>query len=211
MHTKKKLTAAFFDIYKKYGFKSITIDDLANNLHISKKTIYKHFKNRDDIIKSTMEFYLEKSENLIVKNQKESDVFDRLIQLFLNLMNFLKQFNDVFFLTLRKYHPNSYQVLIDFREGFYFKNLKKTIMGGMEDGYIRKEQDFEAFFHGHLLHFSLYLRYTELSINKDAISSKSFFNLLINNIRGITTKKGFELLETKTEKIENILKKNEIN
>jgi len=210
MPTKKELTLRFFEIYKKYGFKSVTIDDLANNLHISKKTIYKYFKNRDDIIKSTMELYLEKSENLMEFDKNESDVFDQLIHLFLNLLNFLNEFNDVFFLTLRKHHPESYQVLVDFREGFYYQNLRKIVIKGIDDENIRKELDVEAFIYSHFMHFPLYLGDAELGLERANISSKSFFNLLINNIRGITTLKGFKLLESKNRMIENVLKENNI-
>ena len=210
MPTKKELTTRFFEIYKKYGFKSVTIDDLASILHISKKTIYKYFKNRDDIIKSIMELYLKKSEELIMRNQEKGDLFDKLINLFINLLKFLNEFNEVFFFTLRKHHPESYQVLVDFKEGFYYQNLRDILTIGITNGNFRKETNTEAFVYSHFMIFPLYLGDDELSIGDTNIHPKSFFYLLINNIRGITTKKGFELLETKNKLIEAILKENEI-
>ena len=44
------------EIFLKYGFKSVTMDDIANDLGISKKTIYKHFKNKVELVDSTISF-----------------------------------------------------------------------------------------------------------------------------------------------------------
>ena len=38
------------DIFLKFGFKSVTMDDIANDLAISKKTLYKYFKNKEDLV-----------------------------------------------------------------------------------------------------------------------------------------------------------------
>ncbi len=38
------------DIFLKLGFKSVTMDDIASELGVSKKTIYKYFKNKEELV-----------------------------------------------------------------------------------------------------------------------------------------------------------------
>ena len=48
--TKQQYVETAFELYKKFGFKSITVDDLARAMGISKKTLYEHFENKDEIV-----------------------------------------------------------------------------------------------------------------------------------------------------------------
>ena len=50
---KEKIILSASDLFLNYGFKSITMDDIASNLGISKKTIYQHFDNKTKLVEAT--------------------------------------------------------------------------------------------------------------------------------------------------------------
>ena len=52
---KEQIISKSKDMFLKLGFKSVTMDDIASEMGISKKTIYKYFSNKDDLIENTIE------------------------------------------------------------------------------------------------------------------------------------------------------------
>ncbi|SRX72313.1 HTH-type transcriptional repressor KstR2 [Aequorivita antarctica] len=48
---KEKIIQKATELFLKLGFKSVTMDDIANEMAISKKTIYTHFKNKTALVK----------------------------------------------------------------------------------------------------------------------------------------------------------------
>ncbi len=57
MDTKGLLGYKAFDIFVKYGFRAVTMDDLAKEMSISKKTLYQHFSNKEDVIREALQAY----------------------------------------------------------------------------------------------------------------------------------------------------------
>ncbi|WP_179351179.1 TetR/AcrR family transcriptional regulator [Winogradskyella vidalii] len=50
---KDKIVQKSVDLFLKFGFKSVTMDDIANEMGISKKTIYQHFQNKTKLVEAT--------------------------------------------------------------------------------------------------------------------------------------------------------------
>ena len=53
----KKIIIKTLDLFKKYGVKSVSMDDIASALAVSKKTLYTHFDSKDLLIEKTI-FYI---------------------------------------------------------------------------------------------------------------------------------------------------------
>ena len=49
---KEKILIKAIDLFINYGFKSVTMDDIASEMHISKKTIYSHFNNKTELVEA---------------------------------------------------------------------------------------------------------------------------------------------------------------
>lgn len=50
---KEKILEKATDMFLNYGFKSVTMDDIANGMGISKKTIYSHFQNKTHLVEES--------------------------------------------------------------------------------------------------------------------------------------------------------------
>ena len=70
---KDKILAASWEMFFQYGFKSVTMDDIASKLGISKKTLYQFFSNKKELITQSFEWEM--------KNPKFSFKSDEIINL----------------------------------------------------------------------------------------------------------------------------------
>ena len=55
---KKEIVDNALKLFMRYGVRSVTMDDIAKELSISKKTIYQHFADKDEIVSKAAEIHL---------------------------------------------------------------------------------------------------------------------------------------------------------
>lgn len=195
------------ELYLKYGIKSITMDDVARELSISKKTLYQFVTDKDDLVGKFVDYEIAIRQEEICKcfriglNAVE-ELFE--ISLFMNKM--MHDQNPVTEYDLKKYYPQHFQKTVTARrEGVYnyiLINLKK----GIKEGLYRKEMNKEVI-------AKLYLwrientQLSELFNEEEFTSIRLFVELLSYHIRGIATEKGIIELEKKIKELENAYKK----
>ena len=183
------------EIFLKYGVKSITMDDIANSLAISKKTIYKYFKNKEELIDETATYMHEDMHNHVLgvcnlgynaieENFKIKEIFKDMFQ---NL-------NDSPVFQLQKYYPKTYKKIIS-NEFLMFKDcISRNIEKGVNEGLYRNDINIEL---STKFYFSLAMSVHDSSIytyNKNTIN-KLEQSVLEYHTRAIATLKGFKILE----------------
>ena len=126
--------------FMKYGFKTITMDDLANGLGMSKKTLYEYFPSKNDLVEACLDYALEIScknaENFV---QGEGSVIENVYR---NQKKVLEIFNinsDRPIWELQKYYPKTYKRM----ESEFAKTdalfVDKLLEKGWEEGLFRKD------------------------------------------------------------------------
>jgi TetR/AcrR family transcriptional regulator, cholesterol catabolism regulator len=127
-------------LFCQYGIKSVTMDDIAKHLGMSKKTIYLHYTDKNALV---VELMRDKMENQVCvmddcihsSENAVHEVFFAVTQ----MQHMLSKMNPMLFYDLQKYHPEAWQYYVTFREkklfGVIFNNLKR----GIEEGNYRKE------------------------------------------------------------------------
>ena len=79
------------DLYLKYGIKSVTMDDVARELGISKKTLYECVKDKNDLVSKFLEFYMRKIRSVFEADKNtERNAIDHLLDISKIMMGFLK-------------------------------------------------------------------------------------------------------------------------
>jgi transcriptional regulator with XRE-family HTH domain len=195
------------DLYMKYGIKSITMDDVARELGISKKTLYQYVTDKDDLVGKFIDNEISLRQEEICKcfgigyNAIE-ELFE--ISIFMNKM--MRDQNPATEYDLKKYYPVHYQKTVKARrEGIYeyiLINLKK----GVKEGLYREEMNKEII-------AKLYLsriedsHINELFTKEEFASIRLFVEILTYHVRGIATEKGIIVLENKIKEIETAYNK----
>ena len=194
MYTKSELITHFYNQYKKYGFKSVTIDNLAGELGISKKTIYENFDNKEEIVERVIYYSINKLKCKIIEASKyNGNAIDRLVSVLCCMLDFLDGISSQFFISLKKYHYHSFLLLQEYRDNEYFEVVRNIISSGIQEGIFRNDVALEYLPYGHINLFSLLIDPIDDSVPR--ISREGTYLLMLNNIRGMTTMKGFQMLD----------------
>lgn len=183
------------DIFLRLGFKSATMDDIANDLGISKKTIYKYFKNKAVLVDETTIFMhntvhkealkiYDLGYNAIKENFEVNKVFK----------GFVQNVDESPLYQLQKYYPKTYKRIIS-QELCLFKDcVLGNIEKGIKEGLYRNETIADQVTK---FYFSLVMSIhnTDLHTPKQNSLIELELNALEYHIRAIATEKGIKILE----------------
>lgn len=126
----------------RYGVKSVTMDDVAREAGMSKKTIYQHFTDRNGLVESAVEYLLNSVEE---KCQQICDEFSNPIDQLLEIGRYFhaltRQMNPSLFLDLRRYFPVAWKRLTEYRSGNIEKQVKENLERGQKLGLYRTDFD----------------------------------------------------------------------
>jgi TetR/AcrR family transcriptional regulator, cholesterol catabolism regulator len=182
------------ELFRRYGIKSVTMDEIANQLGISKKTIYQFYSDKEslvqDIFKDITEqnkkkctHYKDIAENAIHEQFLSSDAAQEIF----NNMNTSVLFD------LNRFHPNVFAELEKFKKHFLFNIIKENINRGIKEGLFRKDINIDIVTWLKLEMISGVLRNEEVITGKTKPyqfenEMKDFF------LHGICTEKGLSFL-----------------
>lgn len=176
------------------GFKSVTMDDIANNLGCSKKTIYQHFGNKTKLVEATtlymFDFISHGIDCICALNKNPiEEIYD--IKQF--VMDHLKDEKSSPQYQLQKYYPKIYSTLRQKQYGVMHDCVKQNLDRGIELGIYRESLNVEFITR---IYFSSIMAIKD----KDLFPLKHFsMNSLMENyieyhLRGICTPKGLKIL-----------------
>ncbi len=139
---KEKIIEGANQLFMRYGVRSVTMDDIASHLAISKKTIYQFFKNKDELVTtvSTAHMEMEKSEFEHIEETSDNAIIE-IIEVSVCFRNHMKEFNPKLLFELKKYHPVAWAVYTRFKLEFVKGHIERNIVKGIAEGYYREEID----------------------------------------------------------------------
>lgn len=197
----KRIAEAGFNLFRQYGVRAVTLDEIALHLGISKKTIYEHFTGKDELIQVIL------SERLSQARRQFQDCTSRAndaIEANMLMMQFLDSMflnmNPVIVLDLQKYHPQAFQVFHEYMYGFVLDSMKQNVLRGVREGLFREETDTEIMARFRVE--SCNLCFTPGIFPKDHFEmSRVQRQLLEHFLFGIATEKGHKLILKYRKKI----------
>lgn len=196
MDTKTKILIKSKELFFKLGVRSITMDDLAKELGISKKTLYKYFDNKSDLVNAVIIQHFEDESKLIKEvTQNATNAIDEIVLIAKSGIKQFKKMHPSSIYDLKKYYPKAWLIIEEFKTNYIHNTVIGNISRGKEQGYYRKEihEDVIAKLYSNNIDFIVN------SSNFPAIEY-SFADLykefLIYHLHGIVTIKGYDYLQT---------------
>lgn len=137
-----KLHKAALSLFFRYGIRHVTMDDVAREAGMSKKTIYQFYREKDDLVKQLCEIELNEHEcQFDILQQQASDPIHEIILISEKMRQMMQHINPTFFIDLRRFYPAAFSRYEAFREGCAFRNLLVNIKKGIGSGYFRPGLD----------------------------------------------------------------------
>lgn len=138
---KDKLLSGAETLFMRYGFKSITMDDVSRELGVSKKTLYQFFVDKNDLVNQCVEHYLETMNGICcrVMEDKTLDAVSMVLKLTEEMSGIIKQVNPSSMYDLKKYFKSSWDKLEEDKRAFIVNTITENLKQGMEQGLYRED------------------------------------------------------------------------
>jgi len=181
-------------MFRTYGIRAVTMDMLANQMGISKRTIYEVFKDKDELLKGVLKWMTKKQRILIDKTLNESEnVIEAIFKILDIMTEHLRNMSPAFRLDMKRYHNDLVKKLKETGEFPYYKENKEIIIRGINQGIFRENIDIE-------ITDKCMQEVIRMTNDNDVLSADDFINekvirdFYINYLRGISTQKGLDLI-----------------
>jgi AcrR family transcriptional regulator len=175
------------------GFNKTTMDDIASRMKISKKTIYKNFASKDELIREALvNFVLGNNQKINDLANSELNAIEKCFKMFGFVSTILIQISEKFLNDIRTFMPDLWNEIDRVRTKILYPNLKSIIEQGQREGYFIDTEQSDAL-------VALFIISIRGVINPDSLlenkltpvkAAQSIIELLIN---GILTEKGRKL------------------
>jgi TetR/AcrR family transcriptional regulator, cholesterol catabolism regulator len=197
----QKIISGAADIFMKFGVKSLTMDDVAKHLGVSKKTLYLYVTDKDDLVdKSVTSFCAREDRDITAICAKGLNAIDENFEIMHWVLSVLHQIHPAVSFDIEKYHPDVFKKMVAHRqERIYsciFHNLKK----GQKEGFFRKDLNADIIAKLYIGRIDRLFDQNLFPITQYKIADvyKEEFKY---HIRGVASAKGIEYLETKMKSI----------
>ncbi len=140
MENKDRILEKANDLFMRYGIRSITMDEIAAQLGISKKTIYQFFTDKDAMVEAVVN-------ELINRNEEDCRSFsltaeNAVHEIFIAMdftQEMLKAMNPQIMYDLEKHHPAAYKRLKQYKYQFLFSTIKENLERGAREDIYRTD------------------------------------------------------------------------
>ncbi len=182
-------------MFMRYGIRSVSMDEIATQLGISKKTIYQFYQDKDALVEDAINMEICRNENECASQQQQSENAIHEIFLAVNMTEELLQLmNPSVIYELEKYHPKAYKKLSDHKAKFLYDVIKKNLERGKKEGLYREDINTDI-----LSRFrigSTFLIFNPELFNAGKHSLTNVLHVITDNfLYGIATVKGQKIIQ----------------
>lgn len=196
-----EMVEAARELFFRYGIRSVTMDDLARHLGVSKKTFYQHFKDKADLVKAVTELQIRDEEAFIDQVQCECEnAIDEVIKISEYVRQMLRQFHPSLLFDLRKYYPASWKIFLKHKQGHMVSCIQSNIERGIEEGLYRRRLNPKIM-------ARLRMEVIQVTIDSEVFSPREFdirevqMQVFDHYVHGLASDKGRTLWEKYFEQI----------
>jgi AcrR family transcriptional regulator len=198
----EQLLLGAMQVFMKYGLRSVTMDDLARHLAVSKKTLYKYVKDKKDLILQGIEYH-QNMEHCAMKACVEQNLnaIDEMFEITKMVISQLQNVNPSVMFDLEKYYPEAKAKFTDYKMTVVKTWHKDNLERGIKEGYFRKDLDTDIITALFISRMDDFFEYSELIPNKDYSFKDVYIETFRYHIRGIASEKGIEYLKEKMKEL----------
>ncbi len=191
------------DTFMRYGFKSVTMSDIARELGISKKTLYQFVDNKNDLILRCVVMAMEEEQSFIISLKKQQkNAIEEMLDIAIHVNQTLKKTNPAALYDLQKYYPESWKIIEAYTHEFVFANIMENLKRGKKEGLYRQDvrEDIIA---------RLFIGKSQLLLNSTLFpypqykTSELHTAHIMYHMRGVASDKGLKILEQHIQNAEN--------
>jgi len=190
-----------FDLFSKYGIRSVTMDDVARGVGISKKTLYQYVHDKNQLVeKLIFDKFEEFKTQIILICNSNLNAIEELFEVSQYASEVMSKVTLAFDYDLNKYFPEVYDKFTKAKREYMYQGILNNMRKGKEQDLYRSDFD-------EIIIAKLYVLRIESKMNNEIFTQEELFSgrvfkeIFIYHLRGIANNKGLEILDKKLNKI----------
>lgn len=145
MEPKERIAAKAEELFMQYGIRSVSMDDIAQQLGMSKKTLYQYYADKDELVNSMIDRHITEMQSDCAHCRVQAvDAIDEMFITMERLMKDLVNINPMVLYDLEKFHYTAFQRFREHKDKFLFKVVKDNIEWGIREGLYRPDLQVEV-------------------------------------------------------------------
>ena len=201
---KQEIISGVARLYNKYGIKSITMDDVARELGISKKTLYAYFSDKSELVSDVVDSMIKEKTDLFALQKKgRENAVEELLFIFKYYLSIIKDFNPSLEFDLKKYYPKVYKRVKERKRLGIIENTLANLKRGKKEGFFRPELNEDFISRLYLLRIES-LPESDLFTQEEIFSQKLFMEMFFYHLYGILSEKGLAYLKEHAQELKTL-------
>ena len=203
METKERIIEQAKNLFLKLGIRSVSMDDICSHLAISKKTLYQHVADKDELVDMVLQGQISgmQAETMECCLQSENAI-QEVIKTMEMLVKHFTSMNPVVLFDLQKFHLSAFNKFKDHKYQFTLEMISNNLKRGITEGLYRADINVDI-----LSRFRL--ESLEIAFNVEVYPTNRYnlvevsIAIIENFLYGVATEKGFALIEQYKNKAKN--------
>lgn len=140
MDIKERIGLKADELFCRYGIRSITMDEIATQLGISKKTIYQYFSDKEELVGWVIGHTMEYARECCLRDREEADnAIDEIFRAIEFVETIFHNMNASMMFDLERYHPNVYAKFLEYKVKFLLDMIRINLERGIREELYRPE------------------------------------------------------------------------
>jgi len=137
---KERILEKAHELFMRYGVRSVSMDDIAAQLGMSKKTLYQYYTDKEELVDAVLSEVLEKNRNeCFVDRQNAENALHEIFLAFDMVQEMFTNMNPSIVFDLEKYHPAVYKKLQHHKKVFMYQMIRQNLERGIKEELYRPE------------------------------------------------------------------------
>lgn len=205
METKDRILLKAEELFMQFGIRSVSMDDIANNLGMSKKTLYQYFADKDELVEAVVDGHInEIQQDCLGCKEEAKDAIHEIFNTMERIMEEFSNMNPMLLYDLEKFHHKAYQRFKDYKDKFLLQVITDNIEWGIKDELYRPDINIDVMSKYRIESMMIPFNVSVFSPGKYNLARTS--GLIIENFTyGLATIKGHKLIQKYNEQRQKTL------
>lgn len=197
---KREFLKSATEVYLKYGIKSVTMDEMARQLGVSKKTIYQFASDKNDLVEQCLMLsHLEEDEAIQDIMKAHENAIDQLLGISKFIIAQLRKVHPSIFFDLAKYHPSAMKLMDNHKNTYVCGCIEQNLKTGIAQGFYRKNLSPSVISMMYVGMIDMLMN-SEITESFDLRLDEVYSEMIRYHIRGCASEKGINYLQEFTRK-----------
>ncbi len=195
MEPKERIATKAEEMFMQYGIRSVSMDDIANSLGMSKKTLYQYFTDKDELVEAVVSTHINRAE--CDCTDCASQATDAIDEIFIVMERIVEQFsnmNPMVLFDMEKFHFKSYQRFLQHKNKFLLESIRRNIEWGIKDELYRSDINIDVMAKYRIESMMIPFNVTVFPPGKYNLAAVSEY-IIENFTYGLATIKGHKLIQ----------------